>query len=370
MVSNLSWPTPRGNHGSGRPLRSTRHGPRSVSLAPRMSALRVENVRGGLVESAHRVAVAVVEPDGRMVARAGDPALASFLRSAAKPFQAVPLVEDGVVSHFAVTERELALACASHNSEPMHVELATEFLHRLGCVEDDLACGPHPPLSRDLSIRDPMGEGQRPVPAVSRSRLASNCSGKHIGMLALAKHHGWDLRGYHEPHHPVQRRVKREVARWIDMPVEAIGEGVDGCGVVAFSMPIVRMALGAARLSERSDASGRAVIDAMMRHPDLVAGTGRLCTAVMSAYPGAVMAKVGAEGVYLVALVERRLGVALKVEDGSGRAAIVALVAVLGDLGLEPHPAETLGAFAQLTLRNTRGEVVGTMRPAGRLEFV
>lgn len=344
--------------------------------------IRVESLRGGLVESAHRVSVAVMDADGRLRASAGDPDFVTFIRSAAKPFQALPLVEDGAADRFAVTGEELALACASHNSEPAQVEAIRAFLTRIGLAETDLACGPHRPLSVDLAmsdvrypmsdVQDPMSENEAGTSGTARraSRLASNCSGKHTAMLALALHHGWPTRGYHEPAHPVQRRCKLVVAHWSGLPESDVPEAVDGCGVVTFAMPLRALALSYARLGASDQAAPRRVAQAMMTHPDLVAGQGRPCTALMGAYPGRVLAKVGAEGVYGAALLEERLGVGLKVEDGHTWAAVVALWAVLEQLGLEPPPRVRTPMFAEVPVRNTRQETVGSLRAVGKLAFV
>ena len=330
-----------------------------------MPALLVENVRSGTVESVHRVCTAVVTANNRLVASSGDPGLVTFARSAIKPFQALPLVKDGVQQRFDITSQELALACASHNSQTDQVELVRSFLDRIGCSEQDLACGPHRPLGASYSV--PSLDPQllaRPSP------LASNCAGKHTGMLALALHHGWNKRGYEESSHPVQRRVKRELASWVSMDEAEIGEGTDGCGVVAFALPLSRMALGMARLVERAGEPESTIVAAMVEYPHLVAGERRLGTELMRAYRGQVIVKVGAEGVYLAALSERCIGVALKVEDGDPRAAMVALIAVLEQLGLDPSPSSLLPRFAELPIQNTRGRTVGSLRPKGGLSFV
>ena len=189
-------------------------------------------------------------------------------------------------------------------------------------------------------------------------------------MLALARHHGWPTQGYHEAGHPVQRRCKQVMAHWAGLAESDIGEAVDGCGVVTFAMPVRSLALAYARLATSDQAAPRTVRQAMMSHPHLVAGRGRPCTALMRAYPGRVLAKVGAEGVYGAALPERRLGIGLKVEDGHTWAAVVALWAVLEQLGLDPPPRVTEPMFAEVPVRNTRGEAVGSLRASGKLTFV
>jgi L-asparaginase II len=333
-------------------------------------AMFIESHRGSVLESRHRVHVAVVDANGQLVAQAGDPAYTTFWRSAAKPFQALPLVEDGVVERFGLTRQDLALACASHSSEPGQVALVREFLQRIGCSERDLMCGPHKPLS-DAVARDYETRGLR------LTAVYSNCSGKHTGMLALAKHHGWPTEFYARIEHPVQQRCLAAVSRWTDMPVKQIGIAVDGCGVACFALPLRNMALAYARLrisdfglriEQGEDKSAirnpqSAIIEAMLHHPDLVAGEGRPCTEVMRAHPGRVVAKVGAEGVYSALLIREGLGITLKVEDGHSVASALAIAAVLAELGLKPQPA----ALLKKPITNSRGETVGEMRVNGGL---
>jgi len=316
--------------------------------------MRVEQRRGGVTETLHRIHVAVVDAGGALVARAGDPDFVTFWRSAAKPFQAVPLVADGAADRFGVTAAELALCCASHSSEPSQVDHVKAFLQRIGCGEGDLRCGPHTPLA-DHVAKDYQARGVRLSPAYS------NCSGKHTGMLVLARHHGWPIEDYDRLAHPVQQRCLAAVSKWTGVAVERIGTGVDGCGVVCFALPLRSMALGYASLGT-GDSSR--IVEAMLRHPELIAGERRPCTEMMRAHPGRVITKVGAEGVYSALLVGEQLGVALKVEDGHGPAAALAMAAVLEQLGLRPQPA----SLAERPNFNTRGERVGALRVFGALE--
>ncbi|HKA57029.1 MAG TPA: asparaginase [Gemmatimonadales bacterium] len=309
----------------------------------------IENYRGSFLESRHTVHVAVVDSSGRLVASAGDPAFTTFWRSAAKPFQAMPLLDDGVVERFGLTRQDLALACASHSSEPRQVALVRDFLQRVGCSERDLMCGPHRPLS-DAVAKDYETRGVR------LTAIHSNCSGKHTGMLALAKHHGWPTEFYARLDHPVQQRCLDSVSLWTDLSKEQIGVATDGCGVACFALPLRNMALAWARLGKR-------IVDAMLHHPDLVAGQGRPCTELMHAHPGRVVAKVGAEGIYSALLTREALGVTLKVEDGHTVASALAIAAVLAELGLKPQPAKWL----KRPITNSRGEVVGEMRVNGGL---
>lgn len=329
-----------------------------------MSQFLIESTRSGSVESIHHVSAAVVTPEGHLKAAAGDPEFPTVARSTAKPFQALPILQDGAAQRFSITSPELALACASHNSELYQVEIVRGLLARIGCTENDLACGPHKPLGATYSI-PPL---ERSVMA-SPSPLASNCSGKHAGMLALAKHHGWDTAGYQAAGHPVQTRIKREIARWAGIEAAHIVEGEDGCTAVTFTLPLFNMALAIGRLATSEGRAERAVVSAMVSNPALIAGANRLESELVSAYHGAVVAKVGAEGVYLAALPNERLGIALKVEDGDALCAMVALVALLDQLGLDPPASTVLPGFAEMPVLNTRGKPVGSLRPSGGVEF-
>jgi len=311
--------------------------------------LFVELHRGTVLESRHRVHVAVVDASGTLVAQAGDPAYRTFWRSAAKPFQALPLVEDGVTERFGLSRQDLALACASHSSEPAQVALVREFLQRVGCSERDLLCGPHRALS-DAVARDYETRGVR------LTAVYSNCSGKHTGMLALARHHGWPTEFYARIEHPVQQRCLKSVGTYTDVPVQDIGVAVDGCGVACFALPLRNMALAYTRLDGP-------ILEAMMLHPELIAGEGRPCTEMMRAHPGRVVTKVGAEGVYSALLVREGLGVTLKVEDGHSVASALAIAAVLAELALKPQPPSLL----KKPITNSRGETVGEMRVSGGL---
>jgi L-asparaginase II len=325
----------------------------------------VESTRSGVIESVHRVSAAVVRSNGDLYARSGDADLVTFMRSTAKPFQALPLVQDGAAERFDIAAEEIALACASHSSEKSQVQIVRRFLTRLDFTEDDLACGPHQPLGLSFAVPPLEADAlEQPAP------LASNCSGKHTGMLALARFHGWSTAGYNAAGHPVQQRIKRELSRWIGIAESDIAEGVDGCTAVTFAIPLSRMALALTRLVHSTGEPERTIVRAMTQHPHLVAGRNRLGTELMRAYPGGLLVKVGAAGVYLAAIVDSGLGIALKVEDGDAKAAMSALVHVLGQLDLDPAPASVVPHFAEFPVLNTRGAAVGAMRATGDLTIV
>ena len=223
-----------------------------------MGEVAVEVVRGGRVESRHRVDACVVDATGATILAVGPVDVPVYPRSAVKPFQALPLVESGVADAFGVSDEELALACASHGGEPMHVERVAAWLARLGLQESDLACGPHPPLNAAAAAM--LAEGRRPT------RLHNNCSGKHTGMLAACLHQGWPTAGYARPDHPLQRAIARELADLAGLS-ELAAPGTDGCSLPAFAMPLRALALAAARLATVARPALGRVGRAMRAHP-------------------------------------------------------------------------------------------------------
>jgi L-asparaginase len=290
-----------------------------------MGPISVAVRRGDLVESVHRVHAVAVQ-DGAVVAEAGDASLVTYLRSAAKPLQALRLAR----ARDDLDDRDLAIASSSHLAGPDALEAVRALLAKAPASEDELECGPdgHPP-----------------------SRLRHNCSGKHAGMLALCRAHDWPSEGYRLAGHPVQEAARAEIAAAVAADADDLTTAVDGCGVVTFALPLERMAFAFSRL-ESLDAGAR-VAAAMRAHPDLVRGPGAADTELMRLRAGWT-AKGGAEGV-LCAAGPDRLGVALKCEDGNGRALAPALAAFLGELG---HPIEEL---AVREIRNSRDELVGAM---------
>jgi L-asparaginase II len=291
-----------------------------------MEPITVAVRRGETVESRHRVHAVAVQ-DGTVIAEAGEGSLVTFMRSAAKPIQALPLTR----ALPELSEEELAIACASHLARPEQLAAVGSLLARAPAGEDELECG---------AVGDP------PAP------INHNCSGKHAGMLALCRAHGWDSRGYRLPDHPCQRAMLAEVARASDLAEDELETAIDGCGVVTFALPLERMALAFARL-ERLDGGDR-VAAAMRAHPALIRGPDSVDTNVMRAHEGWV-AKGGAEGL-MCAAGPRGLGVALKIEDGNGRAIGPAVAAFLARLG---YPVEKL---ERASVENGRGEVVGEIR--------
>lgn len=332
-----------------------------------MSGRGVVLRRGGCVESVHRVSAALVDATGRLIAWTGDPGLVAFIRSSAKPFQTIPLVADGVADAFQMSDIELALCCASHSGEPAHVRAVARLLRRVGGRVADLACGPHPPI-HGPSARALAGAGRWP------GRLHNNCSGKHAGMIAWAQHAGVPPEGYHRADHPAQQRVRRELAAWAEIASGELVAAVDGCGVLTFALPLDRMARAFARLaaaaSAEPDSPAGRVVAAMVREPYYVAGSGRLCTELMQRTAGRRVAKIGAEGVFCLALLAEGEGLALKVEDGGRRAVGPAVLEFLRRTGrIDEQALADLDHHLAVCVRNTRGEPVGDLRAELHVRF-
>jgi len=320
----------------------------------------VEVVRGGLVEARHPVHAVVTDTGGRILAAVGEPELRTSYRSAAKPFQALPLAEEGVVDTLGITDAEVALCCASHQGEPAHVEGARSILAKAGLDESALRCGPHLPFA-ESEARAMVASGEQPRP------IHNNCSGKHAGMAAFAVAMGWSPEHYHHLEHPVQQRMLGEVVRWSGLAPEQIDIGVDGCGVPCFGLSLRDMAASFARLTAAADAGEPAsrIVAAMTGHPFMVAGTGRVCTDVMTQTEGRAFLKLGAEGLYCGGLPGRQWGFAVKIGDGARRAVDVAVIRVLECLGaLDEDQVEALKHHGRPSFTNTRGEIVGEIRAA------
>jgi len=324
--------------------------------------LRVEVVvrRGPIAESRHRLEVAVCGPDGALAAASGHPERVTTLRSAAKPFQLLPLVERGHAERYGFNDETLAVMAASHSGSAYHRGLVSGILERIGLTPADLACGFHEPF-------DTEAQAELRAHPERRSTLFHNCSGKHSGMLALALAEGWPTKGYERADHPVQQLMKRTIAEMTGLPPDAILVGIDGCSVSVFGLPLSAMARAYARLGAASgrdprEAALARIRDAMRAFPRATGGAGRLSTELMERTRGRLVAKGGAEGLECVALPEPRFGLALKCEDGAARALSPALVGILEQLGLlDPDAIAALGELRRSEIRNHAGLVVGAL---------
>jgi L-asparaginase len=276
--------------------------------------------RGGVVESRHRVHAVMVR-DGNVLEARGDPGLVTFVRSAAKPFQALLLVRE----YDDLADEEVAIACASHEARTEQLDAVKLLLARAWATEDDLECGP-----------------------IDGSRLRHNCSGKHAGMLAVCAARGWPREGYRLRDHPLQQAIVQEMAGVTEIPPDELPLAIDGCGVVTFALTLERMAAAFGGLMRGEPAGAARIVAAMTANPRLIEGPGWPATELMTALPG-VVAKHGAEGVLCVGFTDG-VGVGLKVEDGVYRAILPAAAHFLG-----------ISALAERPLENSRGDVVGRL---------
>lgn len=339
--------------------------------------------RGGEIESVHRGSIAIVDANGKLVAFAGDPTMRASLRSAAKPFQAIPLLEYGGVEEFELSEEEIALTCSSHGGEPVHVSTAAALLRKGEFDEEDLLCGTHLPFD-EKAAAELRATGEPPSP------LHNNCSGKHAGMLLATQVMDVPSARYIDLDHPLQQLMHQTVADFAGLTVEEVPAAIDGCGVPAFFLPLHRAAWAYARLMsgaiERYAASAIDVVHAMTTFPHYVAGNWSLTTPLMTAFRGELLAKEGAEGFYAMALSpalttelsERlgladnvALGIALKIEDGSmGRGRNPAILRVLENLGIDLDARPDLRPWRDPRVTNHAGTHVGEIRAEFELEVL
>lgn len=318
--------------------------------------------RGGIVEAVHYGSIAVVNPDGRILETCGDSQAVVFPRSSLKPFQAMPLVAHPQFSRLNFDSREIALCCASHSGEPRHAETVAEMLRKIGCRQQDLMCGTHPPLYFEaMDIRPRAEDVYAPV--------HHNCSGKHTGMLALSELLGAPIDSYVEVEHPVQQAIRAAVAHFSGVPAADLVVGIDGCSAPNFALPLAALARAYARLG-RPEPEGpygeapRTIVESMVAHPEMVSGIKRVDLALAHAGHGDFVPKSGAEAVHAMLVRERQIGIAAKIADGAARALHVVIVETLRQLGLVGELADTpLECHARPPIRNWRGVTTGEVMP-------
>ncbi len=334
----------------------------------------LEVTRDQQIESLHRGVVVVCDPKGRVIKGVGNREFVTFLRSAAKPLQLIPLLERGLHERFHFTGQELAIMAASHNGERFHIQTVSGILEKIGLGEEALRCGTHYPYDEATALHLRTA-GEEPSP------LHNNCSGKHAGMLALAVDGDYTLHDYYQPGHPVQKIMLKTVAEFTGLAPRDIVTAKDGCGVPTFALPIWRAAWAFARLADsrglpsiRREAC-RQLVEAVRSHPEMVGGSkGRLDTDLMRIKGERLFAKSGAEGYLAVGILPHQgsgLGIAIKVEDGSSRATGPVAVETLRQLGvLEDQQLEALAPYHRPPIKNRHGQVVGEIRPCFQLERV
>lgn len=322
-----------------------------------LNPIIVTTRRGDLVENRHRGVYAVVTATGELIAASGNFRQKFYPRSSIKPIQALAMLVSGAAEAFNVSDEELALACASHNGEADHVRIAQAWLERLGLTQADLVCGCHNPMGRDVAyglIRN----DQQPSP------LHNACSGKHCGFLTLARHQGYPFAGYGDFNHPAQQDITKMIVTMCGLGQASLPHGIDGCNVPVIGMEVIQLAFGMARLAQPEclDATMRRhcqrVIAVMQNYPHLLAGSGRICTEINQKTKGEVIVKMGAEGVFSACIPRKGVGIALKIDDGSLKAAEVALVNLLHRLEYLPRDGD-FSRWLQPTIKNWNQSPVG-----------
>jgi len=313
----------------------------------------VERYRGNTLESFHRGGVCILNKDFEVLFSLGDIEQVTYPRSSLKLFQHLPLIESGALERFGVTLEEIAVMCGSHNAEDEHIRVVSSILEKAGVTEDLFRCGPQDPnLRRDRIKLYKEGSSPRDI--------HNNCSGKHAGFLALAKFLKLDLENYLSPDHQVQKEIKEAVSQMHEVPQEEMQAGIDGCSAPIYAMPLRSMAVGAVNLMfpekfgpKRAEACKR-VIEAVTAYPNMVAGSKRYCTEMIKAYYGKVFGKTGAEGVFVLGIPEKQIGVAIKIDDGRSGAQYRVAQEILRRLLPDFKGAENLEKFISEPVLNWR----------------
>jgi L-asparaginase II len=338
----------------------------SVSANP----ILVIHTRGGITESFHRGVVCVVDSNGRVIHSVGDIKQVCYPRSALKFFQHIPLITSGAFDHFGFTLKELALMCGSHNGEHMHTETAGGILAKIGMGEEHLGCGAQTPTHKKdyvALIRD----GKEPT------AIHNNCSGKHSGFLAWCKFHGVSTHDYLSANHPLHREIKRIAALFHEMHENDLVTGVDGCSAPIFAMPVYNQAIAYKNLlnpeafgDEKISRACELIRTAIASHPEMVAGSKRYCTDLMSVTQGKILGKTGADGVYSLAIPSSGYGICIKIDDGKMGPQYNVAQQVLEQLGLLNEEEKlALHPYLLNENRNFAGNVTGETLTTSELEL-
>ena len=319
--------------------------------------------RGEYIESLHYGYICVVDINNNILYRQGDENTHVFLRSAAKPLQAIPLVESGAIKKYHITHKELAAICSSHSGELFHRDTVNSILNKIELTEKDLDCGVTNPYNAKMN-EDLIQKKERPSP------LYNCCSGKHAGMLALCRQYELPTLGYVEEHHPIQQLIKASIIGCLPPEDNRIEAAIDGCGIPNFMMSIKNAAYLYAQIASgcNSHSPHREALEeikkAMTLHPEMINGDGEFCTELMVAGRGKVIGKVGGEGVYCIGLPERQIGIAIKVVDGNERAVYPIAVHILEELGvLEEEALTGLALWRVPSIKNHKGRIIGYTVP-------
>lgn len=332
-----------------------------------MIEILVKVLRGDVTESIHHGAIAVVDSSGKLIYSAGDPNFVTFLRSSAKPFQALAVVESGAAEAFGLTQEEIAIIAGSHNGEEKHVKLVRGILKKVGLNKSHLQCGTHVPhYYTALGITPPKKRF---------SPLQHNCSGKHAGMLVTCIYEGWNVKNYLSPRHPVQKLITKKISELCEYPVRKIRIGIEGCGAPTHALPLKNMAIGFSKLKsfraklERTSQSLQVVADSMWKYPGMVSGRGRLDYDLALASKRNILAKAGAEALHCAIVLDSGYGLVVKILDGSRRAIAPAAMEAYRQLGvLNRIQLRNLQEWVLPSILNHQGKKVGLLQPDFKLK--
>ena len=332
-----------------------------------MNEILAKEYRGETVESVHFGAVAVVDSNGKLIYSFDDPYFVTYLRSAAKPFQAIPLITSGAAEEFGFTRKEIAIVCGSHNGQKKHTDTVKSILKKIGLSEKHLQCGAHIPHYYTINnIPPPKGAKFRPI--------HNNCSGKHAGILALSVYHGWNTKNYLSPNHPAEKMILDAISEICRYPKKEIGIGVDGCGVPVFAMPLYNMAFGFSKLAthhgkdETVSKAYEIIASSMLKYPEMVSGFGRFDLALAKVAKGNILSKAGV-ALYCLGLMDRGWGMAAKIVDGARIAIGPVVCEALRQLGVvKKSDMKKFGEYALSIIRNHKRDKVGFVRAEFRLK--
>lgn len=319
--------------------------------------------RSNRIESMHQGHICVIDSQKNTLYSIGNSHTKIYLRSSAKPIQAVSLVNSGAMENFHITLQELAIICSSHSGEDFHRAAVSSILNKIGLNETNLSCGIANPYNQDM-INDLIKKGERP------SQLFNCCSGKHAGMLALCKYYNYPIQGYTEPEHPVQQLILKTTAELLECPSDNITIGIDGCGIPTFMITLHQAAYLYSLLAHGSNHTGKyqeafgLIQKAMTANPRMINGDKEFCTDLITHSDGKVIGKVGAEGIYCVAVPEKQLGICIKISDGNERAVYPVTTHILSQMGvLNEQAMEKLKIWAYPPVKNHKGKVMGYTIP-------
>lgn len=320
----------------------------------------VEHTRGGITESFHRGVVCVVNEEGKVIHSLGNIEQVCYPRSALKYFQHIPLITSGAFDHFGFTLKELAIMCGSHNGEEIHVEAARGILQKIGLEERALGCGSQQPTHKADYVRL-IKAGQEP------GAIHNNCSGKHSGFLAWCQFHIESTENYLSPEHPLHKEIKKVTALFHEMDEKDLATGVDGCSAPIFGMPVFNQAIAYKNLvapqkfgDEKLNRACALILEAIATYPEMIAGSKRYCTDLIRQTNGRIIGKTGADGVYSIALPDKKWGICIKIDDGRMGPQYNVAQQVLESLGLiSEDEKNTLKPYLEQENKNFAGNFTG-----------